>query len=121
MNEPITETITETAAECCTAIDQRIRNNPGTTMLIAVGAGLAIALIVRALRPEPTARQRLAQMLDDLQHRVREAAAPALHKAGELASEGAEAVRDGWHSGEAGVGRLFRAGTGRLRQLFRRG
>ena len=89
-------------------------------MLIAVGAGLAIALIVRALRPEPTPQHRITRMLEDIQRRVRDVAGPAFHKAGELASESAEAVSDGWHTGGARLGRFFRDGRKRLRHLFPR-
>jgi len=49
---------------------------------------------------------------------VRDATGPAMHKAGELAEDGAEAVRDGWHNGEARMGRFFRDGGKKLRHLF---
>ena len=116
MNEPITEPVTNAAAQCCTEVGQSIRRNPGTALLIAVGTGLAIGLLVRALRPEP--KHRVAQMLEDIERRVRDATGPALHKAGVLASEGAEAVRDGLHTGGARLGRFFRAGGKKLRHLF---
>ena len=118
MNDPITEPVPNAAAKCCQEVEQRIRQNPGTTLLIAIGTGLAIGLLVRALRPERTAHYRVARMIEDIQQRMRDATAPALHKARELASEGAEAVRDGWHAGEARVGSLVRAGRNRLKRFF---
>ena len=118
MNEPFTEPVTNAVEKCCADVGQRIRRNPGTAMLIAVGTGLAIGLLVRALRPERTLQQRLARMLGDLDHRVREATGPALHKAGVLASEGAEAVRDGFHTGATRLGRFFRNGGRKLRDLL---
>jgi len=118
MNDPITEPVTNAAAKCCTDVEQRVRRNPGTAMLIAVGTGLAIGLIVRALRPDRTPQQRVARMLEDIERRVRDVTGPALHKAGELASEGAEAVREGWHTGGVRLGRFFRDGSQKLRHLF---
>ncbi|MEO6740641.1 MAG: hypothetical protein ABIP20_10330 [Chthoniobacteraceae bacterium] len=118
MNDPITEPVPNAAAKCCQDVEQRIRQNPGTTLLIAIGTGLAIGLLVRALRPERTPQYRVARMLEDIQQRMRDATAPALHKAGELASEGAEAVRDGWHNGEARLGSLVREGRNRLTRFF---
>lgn len=118
MNEPITEPVTNAVEKCCADVGQRIRRNPGTAMLIAVGTGLAIGLLVRALRPERTLQHRVARMLGDIERRVRDTAGPALHKAGVLASEGAEAVRDGLHTGGARLGRLFRAGGKKVRHLF---
>ena len=118
MNEPVSEPVANAAAKCCTDVEQRIRRNPGTTMLIAIGAGLAIGLLARALRPKATLQNRVARLLEDIEHRVRDATGPAMHKAGELAEDGAEAVRDGWHNGEARMGRFFRDGSKKLRHLF---
>ena len=114
MNDPITEPVPNAAAKCCADVEQRIRRNPGTTLLIAVGAGLAIGLLVRALQ------DRVARLLKDVEHRVRKATGPALHNAGELAEEGAEAVRDGLHSGGARLGHFFSDGSRKLRHLFQK-
>lgn len=118
MNESNTDPGTNAAAKCCTEVEQRIRNNPGAAMLIAVGTGLAIGLLVRALRPERTPHHRVAQLLEDIERHVRDATGPALRKAGALAGEGAEAVRDGLHTGGVRLGRFFRDGTKKLRHLF---
>ena len=118
MNEPsIEQPIANSAAECCADMDQCVRRNPGATLLIAVGTGLAIAMLVRALRPEPTPRRRLMNLIADLEDRLRDAATPMLRKASGLASDGAEALRDGAHDGEAWAGRLLRDAIRRVRKL----
>lgn len=89
-----------------------------TLALCAIGAGLAIGLLVRALRPEPTAAQRLAHLLSDLQERVGDTARPALRKAGEYAHDGAGSLRHSLHSGEARLERLFHDATKSLRRLI---
>ena len=98
-------------------MDQYVRRNPGATLLVAAGMGLALALLVRALRPEPTPRRRLKNLIDDLEDRLRDAATPLLRKASGLASGGAEALRDGAHDGEAWAERLLRDATRRVRKL----
>ena len=95
-------------------MDECVRRNPGTALLIAVGAGLAIGLLVRGLRPEPDARHRALRMFEDLECRLRDAAAPVLRRAGALASDGADALQDGLHSGDG----LLRDARNRLRRLF---
>lgn len=89
-----------------------------TLALCAIGAGLAIGLLVRALRPEPTAAQRIAHLLSELQERVGDTARPALRRASEYANEGAGTFRDGLHSGEARLERLFHDATKKVRRLF---
>ena len=116
--EPQDEPVTSAAAKCCTDVEQRVRRNPGTAILIAVGTGLVVGLLVRALRPNPTAGHRVTRMLEDIERRVRTAAGPAVRKAGALVGEGAEAVSEGWHTGEARLGRLFREGRSRLSRLW---
>ena len=66
----IEEPISSAASECCAEVDECVRRNPGTALLIAVGAGLVIGLLVRGLRPEPTPRHRLAQLLEDIECRL---------------------------------------------------
>jgi len=118
MNEPnLEQPIADATAECCAEMDEYVRRNPGTAILLAVGAGLAIGLLVRAFRPEPTPRSRVAQMLEDLEERLREHAEPVMRKASSLASDGASALQEGLHSGEARIGRLFRDSLKRLRNF----
>ncbi len=112
-NEPDTQSNSH-ASECCGDIDQRVRRNPSAAILIAAGTGLAIALLVRALRPEPTPQRRLARMLGRIEDRLHDLAAPALRKASELASDGMEAAQEG---GSRAKGVLV-AASRRVRGLF---
>lgn len=112
-HEPDTHS-TRQSSECCADIDQRVRRNPGTAMLIAAGTGLALALLVRALRPEPTPQRRLARMLGKIEDRLHDLTAPVLRKASELASDGLEAAQEG---GSRAKSVLVAAGR-RVRGLF---
>ncbi len=111
MNESNIPESSQPAAECCAEMDQYVRRNPTAAIASAVGAGLAIGLLIRAMRPEPTARDRVARIFDELECRLRDAAAPALSKVGALAS-------DGLQQGEARLDRLVRDGRHRIRNLF---
>jgi len=118
MNEPTaaessaTES-TNAPAACCAEVDECIRRNPGTTLLVAVGAGLVIGLIVRGLRPAPP-RHRLMEFLDDLQDRV----APISRKAATMAGDGADVLREHAHDGEAWLQRCFNGARCRLGKMF---
>ena len=106
--------VTQAASECCADFDQRVRSNPTAAILFAVGAGLAIGVLVRALRPHPTPQNRIMRMLGKLEHRLRDVTAPVLKKASELASDGLEAAQEG---GSRAKGVLAAAGR-RVRGLF---
>jgi hypothetical protein len=97
------------SAPCC---------NRTNTWLLALGAGLAIGLIVRALRPEPTRGERLAQFLADLEDRALDTARPVFRRATSYASDGADAVREGLHTGEALLDRCWRDTSRRVRGFF---
>ncbi len=105
---------TSSASECCEGLDQRVRRNPSAAVLIAAGTGLAIALLVRALRPEPTPQRRLAKMLGRIEDRLHDLTAPVLRKASALASDGMEAAQEG---GSRAKDVLVAAGR-RVRGLF---
>lgn len=96
-------------APCC---------NRMNAVLFAIGAGLAIGLIVRALRPEPTRTERLAHLLADLEDRMRRTARPALRKATSYANDGAEVMRDGLLTGEALLERCWRDTARSVRRFF---
>ncbi len=87
-------------------------------VLWAIGAGLAIGLIVRALRPAPTRTERVSELLADLEDRLRDATRPTLRRASAYASDGAEVLRDRLHNGEARLGRIFHDATRGVRKLF---
>lgn len=114
MNESTLNEARDSATECCAEMDQCVRRNPGTALLIAVGTGIAIGLIVRALRPEPTPQHRLTRLIEDFEDRLRDAATPVLRRASALASDGLDAA----HSGEARLERLLGNATRRVRRIF---
>lgn len=115
MNEfPANEEPAPVATEYLAEAEQYVRRNPIAALFAAAGTGLAIALLVRALRPEPTPQHRLARLIEDLEGRLRDAAAPVLRKAGALAGDGLDAA----HHGEARVERALGDATRRLRRLF---
>lgn len=114
MNETNYTEATHAAAECCAEVDQCVRRNPTASIALALGAGLAIGLLVRALRPEPTPQHRVARLLEDFEHRLRDATGPILRKASALASDGLEAAQDGGSRAES----LLSDATRRVRRLF---
>jgi hypothetical protein len=121
MNEsaPIETPVTNGAtSQCCAEVDAYVRRNPATALLVAVGAGLAIGLIVRALQPEPSPRQRAFRLLEDLEDRLRDAVSPAVGKAGALAQGGVEALQHGVQRGEARLERLLHNASKRFRKLL---
>ncbi len=104
-------------SEFGTRAEPPVSLNPGTSLLIALGAGLLIGAIIHTLRPAPKPQQRLARLLADMEDRLREVSAPALHKVGNLAMNGAEALGSRVDRGEAQVEKLIRNAARRLRQL----
>ena len=118
MNEP---TIDE---ETIAATDPRIERqdrpccNRTNALLCAIGTGVAIGLIVRALRPAPSRTERLAHLLEDLEDRLRENARPALRKASAYAAGSADALRDGLHTGDALLERCWRDAVRGVRRFF---
>ncbi len=119
MNDPIIEPpIESSATDCCSDVEQYVRRNPTSTILIAAAIGLGIAVLARALRPEPTPRDRAARLLEDLEERIRDAVSPVFRQASSLASNGAGAVQHGVHSGEAKVERLIRDTRKQIRKFL---
>ena len=114
MNETIDPQPMSAAAEYLAEADQCTRRNPIPAILVAAGTGLAVALLVRALRPEPTPQYLLARLLDDLECRLRGVAGPVLNKARGIASDGLDAAQQG----EAGMERVLGDATRRVRRLF---
>ena len=100
------------------AFDGAIRDNPTRAILAAVGVGIAIALVVRALQPRPV-EQRAARLLEDLRERLQDLADPAYRRASRLASNGASVVQDGVdHLSGLHLDRAFNRFSSRLRNLF---
>lgn len=113
MNESTINEPTKTA-ECCAEVDEYVRHNPTAAIFVALGAGLAIGLLVRALRPAPTPQYRVTRLLEDLEDRLRDAAAPVFRKASALASDGLEAAQHGSARAEG----LLSDATRRVRRIF---
>ena len=108
------------AAETCNQVDQCVRNNTLSALAVALGTGLLIGLLARALRPQPdpTPRQRIARLLEEFEDRLREVTEPALRKAGSYASDGVDSFTESLHSGEARLERALNNVGSRLRGLF---
>jgi len=90
----------------------------GTRLLIAIGVGLAVGALVHALQPAPKPQQKLKRLLEDMEDSLREISAPALNKVGGLASDGAHAMTEKLHRGEAQVEKFLRSATRRFRELI---
>lgn len=114
MNESENQT-----SPCCYDVDSMVRENPTRAILLAVGAGLAIALVVRALQPRPV-ENRAARLLEDLRERLSDLAAPAQRRASAFASNGAALAQNGAdHFSNLHLDRTLNSVTGKLRKLFR--
>lgn len=104
-------------SDCCTDLDGIVRENPTRAILFALGAGVALALVVRALQPRP--QHRAARLLEDLRERLADLADPAFRRASGLASNGASLVQDGVDQFSGlHLERRLNGVTKRLRNLF---
>lgn len=78
--------------ECTSELHRLAQENPTRTLIIAIGCGLAIGILVRAMNPP---KSRTARLLEDIADRLHDIAEPVQRKAGHLAESGAGAVRSG--------------------------
>lgn len=109
----------ESRSGTCSQLDDTIRENPTGALLAAVGIGLAIGLLVRALQPRP-AETRALRLLADLQDRIQDITGPAYQRASEFAGQGASAVKEGVdHLQDLHLDRNFRRLGRRLKGFFR--
>ena len=104
-------------AEFQPSMGENVSRGNGANILIVIGIGLAVGALVHVLRPAPKPQQRLARLLEDMEETLRGVSAPALHRVGELASDGAHAVGERVHHSEAQVEKFIRAAARRLRRL----
>jgi ElaB/YqjD/DUF883 family membrane-anchored ribosome-binding protein len=105
-------------SDCCSDLDGVVRENPTRAILLAVGVGVVIALVVRALQPPP--KHRAARLLEDLREQLSDLAEPAYRRASGLASNGASLVQDGVDQfSNLHLDRTFNSVTRKLRNLFR--
>ena len=93
------------------------RRKAGTTFLIALGVGLAAAALVHAFRPAHRPRQRVARLIEEMEDSLRDLSAPAMHRVGALASDGAHALGERFGRSEAQVEKFLRGAARRLRRL----
>ncbi len=105
-------------SKCCSQASQYVRKNPAATILYAIGTGLVLGLLVRSLRPEPEPRSRVAQMLEDIELRLRNATGPVLTRTGALAGDGVHALQDGVESGRARLKDALRDASRRFNRLL---
>lgn len=104
---------THTFSNITDQVETLIRRHPIAAALATVGFGCAVGVAARSLlTPEPSPRNRVRELLEDIQERLSELAEPAYERAHDLADEGRDAVRHGLHS-------LAKSNVGsRLRHLF---
>ena len=103
--------------ECASKLNRLARENPARAILAAIGCGLAIGLLVRAMNPP---KSRTARLLEDIAERLHDIAAPVQRKAGHLAESGAGAVRSGVaHLHDLHIERGLRSLGKRCKSLFR--
>lgn len=81
-------------SDFCAEVDHVVRENPTRAVLVAVGAGIALGLIVRALQPRPV-ESRAARLLHEIQDRLHDLADPAYRKVSALAGDGADYLKEG--------------------------
>lgn len=100
------------------AMDERVRENPMQAVLVAVGIGIALGVLVKALAPRHE-ESRAARLLSEIQDRLHELTDPALQKMSGLASDGADLVKDGMgHVSDLHLERTAHRIKRRLRNLF---
>jgi len=80
--------------ECQSKLNRFARDNPAGAVLAAIGCGLAVGLLIRALQPRP-AETLAARLLADIQDRLHSIAAPVQRHAEDLMASGASAVKSG--------------------------
>jgi len=98
-------------------LDEAVRANPTNALLIAVGIGLAIAVLIKAARP-PSPRHRLESLLEDLEDRLQSVAQPAARRASSLAESGAGFLEEARGNVESTCSRAFRDGRRHWKRLF---
>ena len=102
-----------------TQMDGIVRENPTRAILLGLGAGFAVALIIRALQPRPH-HNHTTRLLEDLRESLRDVADPVYRRASSLTDNGASMVHDGaTQLSNLHLDRRLRSATSKLRSLFR--
>ena len=105
---------------------QQVREHPFAVVLVALGAGLAAGLVLRALTtapPPPTTRQRIQNALEDIQGRLMDLAQPAYKRASDFAGSGADIMKKGLdqvqdHVADLHIEKKINGILGRIKGLF---
>ena len=104
--------------ECPSKLKDLARENPTSSLLIAVGCGLALGLLVRTLYPH-TEESRTARLLADVRDRLHDIAEPIQRQTGNLMESGANAVKSGVsHLQDLHLERGFQKLGQRFKRLF---
>ena len=81
-------------AEQVSTLSRLARENPTRTLLVAIGLGLAVGVLVRALQPRPS-ENGATRLLADIQERLHDIAGPVRRHADHVVESGASTVRNG--------------------------
>lgn len=73
-DSPLPPAVTKTV----TQLETCVRQNPGSTLLMAAGLGIAAVLVARAMNPAPP-RNRAVRLLEDIQQRLATLAEDGVH------------------------------------------
>jgi ElaB/YqjD/DUF883 family membrane-anchored ribosome-binding protein len=75
-------------------MDECVRRNPASSVLIALGVGLLIGAAIRSLQPQRP-ENRVAAMLSDIQDRLHQLSKPVYRGAARAAEGSSDLVREG--------------------------
>lgn len=93
--------------------------NPTRTLLVAIGCGLAVGVLVRALQPRISG-SRAAHLLADVQDRLHGIAAPIQRQVDHMVERGVSTTRNGAaHFHDLHLDRGFRKLGRQFKNLFR--
>ena len=113
MNKP-----SQSIADCASKLNHLARENPRSTLLAAIGCGLAAGFLVRTFLPR-TPASRTARLLADMSRRLHAIAAPVRQGAEDLVKSGTSAVKNGAeHLNDLHLGRGLQKLGQRLRGIF---
>jgi len=99
-------------------VDEAVRRNPAGAILVALGVGLLIGVVIRSLQPQKP-ENRIASMLDDIQHRLHQLSKPVYRQAARVAENSGDLVREGMDRlSDMHVDRRLKGWGRRLRRLI---
>lgn len=114
---PFTNDFTDRSSEFDAEAAEHLRRTAGVSLLAAIGVGIVAAVLIHAFRPAPSPRQRMARLLEDMEDSLRDVSAPAMHKVGSMATDGAHALGQRLSRGEAQVEKLLRGAARQVRRM----